>query len=76
MWTVCLASSVKFDVRLSKNFKYYHSNLHASKLEVNLASLRLKDAYQGDMSSGFTRECATVATRIDRMYSRAGQVID
>ena len=66
--------NVSIDVRRNANTKSQYSNLHARKLENHLASLGMRDTYRfmiGNLRSGFTRECPTIATRLDRIYSRA-----
>ena len=72
--------NVKLDVKHRNGCKRQYSNLHARKLENYLASLGMRDTYRfmlGNTCSGFTRECSTVATRIDRIYSRAtGRIVD
>ena len=72
--------NVRIDVKHTDSSKHTYSNLHARKLENHLASLGMRDTYRfmmGNVRSGFTRECSTVATRIDRIYSQAtGRMID
>ena len=58
------------DVFYPSNSRSSYSNSHASRLEHTLSGLGLADIHcfmNGKTARGYTRECATVATRIDRL---------
>ena len=65
----------KIDTKKSSAAAPPYSNLHAARLEDLLAELGLRDVYRlmhGRTPAGFTRECSTIATRIDRIYTKIG----
>lgn len=50
-----------------------YANLHAARLEDMLAHWEMRDVFRlmhGELASGFRRECKSIATRIERIYSR------
>jgi hypothetical protein len=58
------------DVLYPEGRRTHYSNTHASTLEHLVSGLGLRDVFRfmnGRAVRGFTRECATVATRIDRV---------
>ena len=69
----CVADP-QLDVRYPKGATHTYSNAHANTLELILAKAGLRDLHRtmhGDRTrGGFTRETATIATRIDRLYTR------
>ena len=70
----CVAD-VRIDTRRADPGKNPYANAHASKLEDILAHLGVRDVFRmmhGRLASGFTRECKSIATRIDRIYSKVG----
>ena len=74
----CVAN-VRIDTKRADPTKTPYTNLHASKFEDMLAGLGMRDVYRlmhGKAATGFTRECKSIATRIDRIYTRIGSDLE
>ena len=74
----CVAD-VRIDTKRADPKKSPYANMHASKLEDILAEQGLRDVFRlmhGRSASGFTRECKSIATRIDRIYTKVGGSLD
>ena len=74
----CVAN-VRIDTRRADPVKTPYTNLHASKLEDMLADIGMRDVYRlmhGKAASGFTRECKSIATRLDSIYTRVGSDLE
>ena len=62
------------NINLERELKTKYDNAHAPLLESLLSGVGLRDVFRflnGDQTRSFTRETATIATRIDRLYAPA-----
>lgn len=70
----CVAN-VRINTKRADPAKTPYANLHALKLEDIHAHLGMRDVFRmmrGRSASGFTRECKSIAMRVDRIYSKVG----